>query len=90
MTGQANAAPVSEDDLAAFLVDNPEADTLQDAPNNGDEPGDELDNSDADENPGGDAGAGSTCAEASVRREESGRSAVARLWRTSLRAAKRN
>ncbi|VTU34154.1 hypothetical protein [Variovorax sp. RA8] len=55
MTGQANSAPVSEDDLAAFLVDNPEADTLQDAPNNGDEPGPDPDNSDADENPGGDA-----------------------------------
>lgn len=44
------------DDVAAFLVDNPEADQAGELPND-DEPGD-PDNSDGDQNPADDAGAG--------------------------------
>jgi hypothetical protein len=47
-------APVSMDDVAAFLVDNPEADHAGDALPNDDEPGDQPDNSDVDQNPDGD------------------------------------
>jgi len=46
-------APVSMDDVAAFLVDNPEADQAGELPND-DEPGNEPDNSDVDQNPDGD------------------------------------
>ncbi len=46
-------APVSMDDVAAFLVDNPEADLAGSLPND-DGPGDELDNPDVDQNPDGD------------------------------------
>lgn len=51
-------APVSMDDVAAFLVDNPEADHAGELPND-DEPGDAPDNSDVDENPDGDDADGS-------------------------------
>jgi hypothetical protein len=54
--GQASSAPESMDDLADFLVDNPEADQSDDLPND-DEPG-TPDNSDADQNPDDDSGAG--------------------------------
>jgi len=46
-------APVSMDDVAAFLVDNPEADQAGDDLPNDDEPGNQPDNSDVDQNPDG-------------------------------------
>lgn len=55
--GQADTAPVSMDDLAGFLVDNPEADQSDDLPND-DAPGDQPDNADVDANPDDDSGAG--------------------------------
>jgi len=48
--GQAEQAPTTTDDLAQFLVDNPEADAKEDEPN-ADAPDDESDNADGDENP---------------------------------------
>jgi hypothetical protein len=47
MSGQADTAPESLDDLASFLVDNPEADQSGDSPRSN-EPDDEPDNSNAD------------------------------------------
>jgi hypothetical protein len=52
-------APVSMDDVAAFLVDNPEADQAGDDLPNDDEPGNQPDNSDVDQNPDGDDADGS-------------------------------
>lgn len=57
MDGQAESGPESVDDLAQFLVDNPEADGSESAPN-GKEPGTKPDNSRAEENPDEDSEAG--------------------------------
>ncbi|VTU37038.1 hypothetical protein [Variovorax sp. PBL-E5] len=57
MDGQAESGPESVDDLAQFLVDNPEADAKDEATERR-EPSRKADNSDADENPDDESGAG--------------------------------
>jgi len=50
MSGQADTAPETLDDLANFLVDNPEADQKGDSPRDN-EPDDEPDNSEVEDDP---------------------------------------
>lgn len=57
MDGQPETGPESVDDLAQFLVDNPEADGSGEAPERK-EPSRKADNSEAQENPDDDSGAG--------------------------------
>jgi len=57
MDGQAESGPESVEDLAQFLVDNPEADGPEDAPQRK-EPSRKADNSEASENPDEESGEG--------------------------------